>query len=88
MSVWEDDDDDEKANLVDYFKRGLRGSKSSFLGGSGGRRESEQVLLRKGRGQGQGKGWVGGFVRVVSCGCVRGGKGEGKRGEDRRGNMF
>ena len=87
VSVWEDDDD-EKANLVDYFKRGLRGSKSSFLGGGGGRRESEQVLLRKGMGQKQGRGWVGGFVRVVSCGCVRGGREEGKRGEDRRGNMF
>ncbi|OCK89366.1 uncharacterized protein K441DRAFT_681184 [Cenococcum geophilum 1.58] len=77
VSVWEDDDDDEKANLVDYFKRGLRGSKSSFLGGGGGRRESEQVLLRKGKGQGQGKGWVGGFVRVVSSKKGLGGEGDG-----------
>lgn len=84
VSVW-DDDDDEKANLVDYFKRGFRGSKSSFLGGGGRRRGSEQVLLRKGRGQGQGRGWVGEFVRIVSCGCVRGGGGEGNRGEERRG---
>jgi hypothetical protein len=41
VSVWEDDDDDEKVGLVDYLRRGWRGSRSSFA--FTGRRESDSA---------------------------------------------
>ncbi|KAF2502933.1 hypothetical protein BU16DRAFT_23761 [Lophium mytilinum] len=71
VSVWEDDDD-EKVGLVDYLRRGWRGSRSSF--GFVGRRESGSatgagvgvILEREVDGKSRQRGR---WRRWTRCGC-------------------